>query len=744
MGHLKSHNITYLTGRRRLGSLALMVIATVMTLGSCSTTRILQDGEYRLAKNKVRITNDKSFNPSSITPYIKQAPNSYFIGGWNPFLSVWNWQNGKGKGWDKFVKKIGVEPVIFDSTMVASSESNITKRLEYLGYYDSQVTSRIIRKKKKVNVEYDVTLGKRYPIKSISINVPDERLREHLLKDSADMMIKPGSWLSESLLEEETARSAAKLRNEGFYGFNKNYYFFEADTLACRDSAILNLTVENYTRNESPSEAKPHNKFRINEITIEYPENLKIRNSLLYNLNTLKPGQLYNEKNVANTYSRLSSIRMFNSVNVEMTQNGDSLVDCAISLTPSKMQGFKVNAEASVNSTGLIGISPQLNYYHKNIFHGGEWLNLGFMGNFQFKVKDKVHSNEFGVSAGISFPRFLTIPSKFFKGASLPRTDINISYNYQSRPEYTRNMISAAYGHQGNLKSKFFYQLYPVQLNIVNLHNLDQSFFNSIKDDPFMRNAYQNHFDLGVGGNLYYTTNADVKPESSFFYARLQLDLAGNFLSAFKKLMDKNESGSGMIWNTPYSQFVRTEVTVGKTWIFGHNKNQSIATRLTAGVGYSYGNSKALPFEKHFYVGGASSLRGWQARNVGPGLSQRDTTFIIPNQTGDVKLEANIEYRFKLFWKFAGALFVDAGNVWMLKETSQDPLYSTALTAKNFGESLAANWGLGIRLDLGFLLLRLDTGFKIHDPSRQHKWLNLKDMFRHDGYSLHFGVGYPF
>jgi outer membrane protein assembly factor BamA len=189
---------------------------------------------------------------------------------------------------------------------------------------------------------------------------------------------------------------------------------------------------------------------------------------------------------------------------------------------------------------------------------------------------------------------------------------------------------------------------------------------------------------------------------------------------------------------------VRGELTLGRTWIFGKKDGQSIATRLVVGAGYAYGNSSALPFEKHFYGGGANSLRGWQARTVGPGLSALDKSFVIPNQTGDMRLEANIEYRFNIFWKLAGALFVDAGNIWTLQETDTEENMLARFRWNTFGESIAANRGAGIRLNFGFLLLRLDMGVRMHDPARQKKWLSPDQWFQSDGYSLHFGVGYPF
>ena len=726
-----------------LRSILSMAVAAVC-LASCSTTRVLQDDQFRLSRNRIRIENDKKFNPNLLQPYLKQKPNSYFVFGWNPFLSVYNWQNGKGKGWDKLVTKIGVAPVIYDAEQVENSILNLENHLQYLGYYDSDVKSRISVKRRKVDVTYEVTLGKRYPIKEIIYTLPEGgEFTEYFLRDTADMSIKVGDYLSESTLEAETVRSSAAMRNLGFYDFNKNHYFFEADTLSCPDSAILDLTINEYTRNETPKDAEPIRRFFFRDVNISYPKTLNIKEKVLRNLNTIVPGEPYSSTLVNTTYNRLSALRIFSSVNIGMTQVDTNLVDCSISLSQSKMQGFKVNLEGSTNSSGLFGISPQLSYYHKNIFRGGEWLNLSFMGNFQFKFNDDVRSNEFGVSTGLSFPRFFPLPYRYFKGA-VPRTDINLSYSYQDRPEYTRNIISTSYGYTGSHKGRLFYQAYPLQMNIVRLVNLDQDFYNTLANDPFLRNAYQDHFDLGSGLSLYYTTNAESVPKETFFYSRLQFDIAGNLLSAFNPLMKQDEQGARVIWNTPYSQYVRGELTLGKTWIFGRKNGQALATRLVAGAGYAYGNSTALPFEKHFYGGGSNSLRGWQARTVGPGLSPRDTSFVIPNQTGDVKLEANLEYRFSMFWKIAGAVFVDAGNIWTLKDDGTESGRESMLRWDTFGESIAANWGVGLRLDLSFLILRVDLGLKVHDPARDQKWVGPDQWFKRDGYALHFGVGYPF
>lgn len=707
---------------------------------SCSTTRVLQDDQYRLAGNKIKVENDKEFNSNQLNKYLKQNKGL----GWSPFLCVYNWSNGNGGAWDKFVQKIGKAPVVYSPEQVDNSITNIKDHLEYIGYYGSDVRSEIEVNKKKVTVIYKVYLGKRYPIKDIALRLPQRgEFTNAFLEDTSAFTVKTGDYLSQQSLEAETESLASLMRNKGFYDFSKNNFFFEADTVSKPDSALLTMLVNEYTRNESPKDAEPIRRFYIDNVTFSYPKTLKIRESVLRNLNTIIPGDVYSEDIINRTYSRLSALRVFSSVNIGMTPKDTNLIDCSISLAQSKLQGLKLNIEASTNSSGLFGVSPQISYYHKNIFKGGEWLNLSFLGNFQFKFRDNIRSNEFGASASLSLPRFFPLPYKYFKG-DIPRTDISFSYNYQHRPEYTRNIISTSYGYTGDVENRFFYQVYPLQLNIVRLLNLDKEFYENLAADPFLRNAYQDHFDLGSGGTLYYTTNSSPVPTETYFYSRLQLDVAGNLLRAFNPLMHKDENGSGMIWNTPYSQYVRAELTLGRTWIWGKNNGQSIATRLLAGAGYAYGNSSALPFEKHFYGGGANSLRGWQARTVGPGTSQMDKSFIIPNQTGDMKLEANIEYRFNIFWKVAGAVFVDAGNVWTLRHKDTPVDDPAVFRWKDFGNSIAADWGAGVRLDFGFLLLRFDLGMKIHDPAREQKWVNPGKWLNRDNFALHFGVGYPF
>lgn len=735
-------------GKNSIMAICVASMATALSFfaQSCSTTRVLQDGEYRLAKNEVLIENDKRFSTNKVEPYIKQKPNSNLIFGWNPFLNVYNWGGKSNSFFARLFRKIGTPPVVYEPDKVNASEDNIKRHLEYLGYYGSVVGSEVNVKRKNVKVTYKVTLGKRFPIKDIHYNVPSGgTFASDFLRDTNRVLVRRDDWLSEEMLENESQRSSAKMRNLGYYGFSKSHYFFQADTLTDPGNAILEYRINEYTRNESEKDATPIRKFTFNDVVISHPETFKIREKVLRDLNTIRPGDLYSENLVNNTYTRLSSLSVLSSVNVDVRQIDTALVNADISLSGARLQGTKVNIEASSNSSGLFGISPGLSYYHRNIFRGGEVLNLNFSGNFQFKPNSDMRSTEFSVSAGVKIPRFVFVPVHKFRKA-VPYTEIKASYNYQDRPEYKRNIISYSFGYTGSYK-KLYFQFYPTQLNIVRMFKIDPTFFNNVMMNSIVRSAYTDHFDFGAGGTLYYTTSTDVNPKNSYHYFKFQFNEAGNVLSLFNPVIRKdNKTGEHQIWGTSYSQYVRGEITAGKTWVFGKNGKQAIATRFLAGAGLPYGNSSSMPFEQQFYSGGANSLRGWQARTIGPGTAARDTVFVIPNQTGDVKLETNLEYRFGLFWKFNGAVFADAGNVWYLKDNGLTSYDQGKINARNLLEGIAIDWGLGLRLDLNFILVRLDMGMVVRNPSKEpeQRWVGPGGWFRRDGFAVHFGVGYPF
>ena len=697
----------------------ILTVLAGLALVACAASRQIPEGSYRLAGNKVKVEGRK-VTSSELSSYVTQKPNTSLFG----------------------IRKPGTPPVIYDESQVDASVNNMVNHLEYIGYYGSKVTSDVQYKKNKAYVTYHVFPGKQYTIRSIDFELPeDEEFRAEFEADRSRITVKEGQFLSESSLEAETVRSAEYFRNRGYYGFDKNYYFCEADTLSHDGTAALVMAIRNYARHDSPENAKPHRKFTIGNVTLSYPKEIPIRSYVLEELNVLRPGMPYSDRVVNATYNRLSNLSVFNSVNVTMNPASDDVVDCDINLLNGGIQGVKANLEASVNSTGLFGISPQINYFHKNFFHGGELLNVGLKGNFQFKPKENIRSTEFSLSSTLRIPKLIGLPNSLFRGPNLPHTDLTLGFSYQDRPEYKRAMINTSFGYTGNIGRNFYYQFYPFQANIVRLFSVSPEFEERLFEDLFLLNAYMDHFDVGVGGMLYYTTDASAIPKSTYHYARLTFDLSGNVLSLFNSAMPTSGLGRHTIWNVPYSQYVRGELQVGQTLRFGPADNQAVAFRFLAGAGYGYGNSTTVPFEKQFYAGGANSMRGWQARALGPGGVEPWTEyFLIPSQTGDFKMEANVEYRFPIVWKLEGALFVDAGNVWNLHKLSE--IDNSTFTF----DSIAADWGMGLRVNLDFILVRIDLGAKVYEPCRAvgERLLGPEQWFKSGNFALHFGVGYPF
>ncbi len=718
--------------------------------GACSTTRSLKDGEYLLRKNKVKV-DDSSFDAGSLMSYVAQKPNSYLLGV-NPLLSVYNWGGDGQSKMGKFLQSVGVEPIVYDPSLVDKSINNIANHLHYIGYYGSQVESQVQVKGRKVYVNYYVALGKRYTISSIDYVLPEYgTIKQEFMEDLPHSKVAVGDYLAESDLEKEAERSALMFRNIGYYGLTKSYYIFDADTLAHDGTAKLTYSLRDYALGDPVSTAKPHQKFTLRKVNISHPERLKIRRRTLQNMNTLRPGQLYSEQEVNTTYTRLANLGMLSGVNVNIEPTSDKTVDADITLRNSRLQAIKADLEGSFNSTGLFGISPQINYYHKNIFHGGERLNVGVKGNFQFKPGSSAYSTEVGVTTSIRFPQFIGLPNRVFKGTNIPTTDVSLAFTYQDRPEFRRTLISTALTYNGRVGQNFFYQFSLFRLNVARLFNIQPEFLAKIiLANPFIMNAYSGRFDHGISGTIYYTTNSSAVPLTPYHYVRFSMDLSGNFLSLFNKFMPVDEDGQHTIWSTPYAQYARAEVNLGKTFRFGGDNEHAIALHLMAGAGYGYGNSNTLTVEKQFYCGGSSSMRGWQARTLGPGNSQPLTLFSIPTQIGEMKLEANVEYRFPIIWKLEGALFADAGNIWNLPHPDMEDFTEEndilgLFDIKKLGTSIGLDWGLGIRVNLGFLLIRVDGGFRLHDPARAEgdRWVPVREWFPKN-YAIHFGVGYPF
>lgn len=716
-----------------------LILFALLILASCSTTRVLGEGEYSLAENKIVVVNDKKFNSSELSSYLKQHPNSF-----SPANYIYNWKNGKNESWDRFCEKLGREPVVYDSMLVKPSLSGIGNHLEYLGYYNSNIESFTRYKKKKAYVTYYVNLGKQYPLSKINYTVKDSTLTAIMASDSANFTIFPGDPLSENSLEKESERLSQVFRNNGYWNFTKNHFFYFADTTTNPSQADLHVVIEDYTRNESKDAARPHIKYKVGNVSIRPQGNLKIRQKFLENLNHIDTGVVYNESEIQRTYNRFSSVPLFNTVNMQLTEIDSASLNCDIQITASKIQSLKATLEGSISASGLWGVSPAITYTHKNLFKGAEVLNVGFKGNFQFVPSTKVNCTEFTVNTSLRLPQFLFLPQRLFD--RLPQTEFSLDFTYLDRPEFKRRTFAAKYGYTwSSIDNRLSYQLYPIHTSIALLHDVDPEFLKQL--DPASWRMLETYVNLGAKFNFYYTTSTQINPKNTYFYFRSNITTSGNLLSGLYSLVyPEIPQYNRTVFGVPFSQFVRAETHTVQTWRFGRDNKMGLALRLVAGAAYPYGNSSIIPLEYVFYVGGASSMRGWQSRTLGPGNTAYNPETYFLFQTGDMRLETNLEFRFPLVWKLNSVLFADFGNIWNLPKDKKynEENDGTIFSFKNFFRTSGFDWGTGLRLDLGMLLVRVDIGFKTYDPSFE-KWIGPRSWFtKRDAFALHFGIGYPF
>ena len=757
---------------RSLKSAAVMMV--IACLFSCSVTKNLKENESILRANYINVTNSSRYNTVELFQYLKQKPNTGYILGWNPSVNLYYKKNGKGGGWDRFIDKNASAPAIYDAELVEQSVNNLKDHLKYEGLFDSRVDTEVVTKNRKTSVTYNITLGKHYVIDSVEYFVPDGTIKDDFYRLGLDEYIPKGSFLSESSLESISENLAQALRDNGYFSVTKNHFSFIADTLSYDGHASLEVHLKNYTRNESEENAINHKRHAFGRIDViinknnsntgpvvsdttdmdnenyrglhlHYKSPVLIRRSVIDRYIRMNEGDIYSDADVSSSYKSFTDLGVFSSVNATLTNRDSSTVDTKFELNSSPLQGYKLNLQASVNSNGLLGISPNISYYHKNIFKGGEKLTVSVMGDFQFHTHNNIHSNEFADAINLSFPDFVLLPKSWNMRVVQPRSELAFSHDFQYRPEYTRMLLSLSYGYTWMSKSrKFQFAFNPLSARITKMYNISDEFMEKLKD-PFLRDSYMDHFDLGMTSSILYNSNPSANQKRSYHYIRILNDLSGNIVSAFRSLMKSDEEGKKLIFETPYAQYFKTEISYARTLRFGHNDNQQFALRVLVGAGTGYGNSNTLPFEKRFWAGGAYSLRGWSARSVGPGAAQLDTTFSIPSQTGDARLELNAEYRFPIVWVLEGALFADAGNVWNWDKNTEDTeeAQKGVFRFDTFYRQIACDWGLGLRLNLKFAILRLDWGFKIYEPGKD-RWMGVSDWFAKGQNALQFGIGYPF
>lgn len=770
-------------------SITLLALIAALVIGACSSTKHVPDGKLLLDKTKINILDKDNINgvtPQELVNYLRQTENHKVLGGFKMQLAIYNLSGKDSTKWfNRWIRRVGSPPVIYDSTLTMASVNQLQRALINKGFLKNEVTSdvKLLPEKKKAQVTYNVTLNEPYTIRSIKYDIPSDSLRGIILGDTTNFPIKAQSLLDHNKLDAERELIVQRMRNNGYYAFNKSYITFLADTAAGSREVDLTLTLSDAIQ-ELPHIPKTdtHRQFYVrnvvfvtnydavtmqngfygdtvtyNGITMLYGEDKYIDKQVLYESCFIRPNQLYNASDVDRTYKALGRLGIIKFINIDMRPfmdvAGDLWVDAYILLNRDKSQTISFSLEGT-NSEGDLGFGIGADYQHRNIFKGSEVLNVKFKASYESLSGDLsglINDNysEYSGDVGITFPKFkMPFLRESFKRRIQASTEFMTSFNYQERPEYTRIIAGAGWKYiwsERNNQMRHTFNL--IDISYIFLPKSKINFLDSITN-PLLRYSYENHLIMRMGYTFYKTNKQLANPlttvfQDNIYTIRASAETAGNVLYGISHLIGQKREAddSYKVFGTRYSQYIKLDGDFALTHYI--NQRSSIALHAGFGIAVPYGNSTVLPFEKRFYSGGANSVRGWGVRTLGPGSfdgKKSQNSFIY--QCGDIRLDLNIEYRCKLFWVLELGAFIDCGNVWTIREYENQP--GGVFKFNKFYEQLALSYGLGLRMDFTYFLMRFDMGMKAHNPaSGQEHWPLFSPNFKRDA-EFHFSIGYPF
>jgi outer membrane protein assembly factor BamA len=748
---------------------------------SCSSTKFVPDGSYLL--NDVRIhTDNKKVKPSTLYTYVRQNANSKWFSTIKTQLYIYNMSGRDSTRWyNKFLRRIGDEPVIYNAALAERSATEINKAVQNLGYMGARVTIEKRINKKKLNLIYEVQTGRPYTIRSVKRNIGDERIAQYLQVDSAATLLRNGMLFDVNVLDAERQRITNLLLQNGYFKFNKDYITYVADTVRNTYKVDLTMQLLPYRKSATDTASLPHPQYRIGhvsiltdyditrpaelnhfndslriqQVSIFYDDRLFLRPKVLLANLFLRSGALYNERNVQNSYSnfgRLSALKYSNIRFTEREEKDSMLLDVQTLLTRSKRHSISFELEGT-NSAGDFGAAAAISYQNRNLFRGSELFTMKVRGAYEaisgLTQNSPYHNyTEYGVEANVNFPRFMfPFLASDFRRKIRASSEFGLQYNYQIRPEFSRMVASASWSYRWSVRQRIQHRFDLLDINYLYTPWISPEFEDLYKENYILEYNYKNRLIMRMGYTYSYNSiGADLSNNtvaSNSYSIRAGIESAGNLLYGIAKMtgLPKNEDGEYMVLNIPFAQYVKGDFDFAKNIVL--DERNSLAYHFNLGLAFPYGNKKILPFEKRYFAGGANSVRGWAVRSLGPGSFKGDGNFL--NQSGDMKLLANIELRTKLFLGFQGALFVDAGNIWTLYNYPDDQP-GGQFKFNSFYKQIAVAYGLGLRLDLGFFIIRADGGMKAIDPScpsgKEHYPI-FHPRFSRD-FALHFAVGYPF
>jgi len=771
-----------MTLRRTTPYITIILISAL--LFSCRATKYVPENEYLLQNYKIE-SEKGDYDKRMLNEYIKQRPNKRIIF-WRFYLSLYNISSpGKDNGFQNWLRRIGEPPAIYDEDLKLKSTEQLGLHMRNKGFYEAEVSDTTIFKKRRAKVIYSVIPHEPYRIRDITYFFQDANLSNMVLKDTTSSKFRVGELFDVDVLQEERLRIESILRDSGYYAFNRDFIYYEVDSALNDHLVDITLGIRNFptTNNRGQTVHIDHPVFTIrnvhmmtnvntlsfnqkqdldsivndtivyDSIYLIYAREPNIRPSVVTQKNYIIPGTLYDASDVNRTYRNLSSLSAFRMVDIRFREVDSETpqLDCDVLVAPATRQSYSVKLEGT-NSAGNIGAAVNLSYGHKNLFGGSEQFDLTFSGalegispsgeDIDTTYTGRNIMQEFGVEARLRIPKFLLpVNMNQFIRKYNPQTNIRLSYNYQKRPDYIRTLANASFGYDWKGTEKVIHRVYPIEASLI-LTPYKSDFFKEWLEGTYLFYSYEPQLITDTRYSMVWSSQKLLKNQS-FQDVRLNLETAGNLLYAgFSAFGDQPEEGNYQILGVDFAQYLKADIDL-RSYIMLY-EDISLVLRGFAGVGYAYGNSKSMPFVKQYFSGGANSIRAWQVKDLGPGSYVDPDESEYPNQTGDVKLEVNMEYRFKLFWKLEAAVFLDAGNIWSL--SSEDDREGAGFEFNRFYREIAVGTGVGARAIFSFLIFRFDLGIPLRSPYaiEDSNWMPGNSGITGSDLTFNIAIGYPF
>lgn len=740
----------------RLFALLLVVLA----LASCGVSRFIPEGRYLLDKVSVRCDSNL-VPPSTMEGFIRQHPNSRWFTLWRaPMLPYMIMGRDTTRRFNRFLMRMGERPRICDTLETERSRRNMQSAVRNLGYLHDTVVAECTYRKRAVRINYQIHPGPLYHVSRIDYDIQDTTLLA--LADSLRQgtLLHTGMPLDANILDQERTRLVGEMHNRGYFHFNTDFIRFTADTTAAGRDVWLTLHLLPYATALRP-EPSAHRPFHIGHVNVTTREGQgHLRPHVLDNAVRLKDSTLYRYADVQQTYAAFARLGATLSPVIRLTENeaDSTLLDCDIQVAMQKRHTVSLEVEGT-NSAGDLGVAASTAYQNRNIFHGSELLTLKLRGAFEaIKGLDGYADQnyiEYSAEARLTFPRFsfpFTRRSMRHKGTTT--SELSFMYDSQDRPEFHRRVVTGAWRYKWALpRHNQQHRVDILDLNYVYMPWISGTFRREYLDDPTSRNAilrynYDNLFIMKSGYTLSFSTarnKMNAQYGSNAYSLRFNIETAGNLLYGLSNAIRgaKDSEGHYKFLNIAFAQYVKGDFDWSKSFRF--DQRNSLALHVGLGLAYPYGNSTILPYEKRYFSGGANSVRGWSVRGLGPGsFKGTDGRIDFINQTGDIKLDMNLEYRTHLFWMMDAAVFIDAGNIWTIRDYAEQP--GGQFRFDTCWRQIAVAYGLGLRLNFTYFILRLDGGMKAINPAytdARHHYPIIHPRFNRD-FSLHFAVGLPF